>query len=132
MRSWLADGCMCGHRKITCDLHEAGEGAPSGAPADEARRSAGPDRLRQQAAPPGRSGWPSGHRVGLGVRARIPNMVWIADITGLLQRIEERADQTTHLPDANGGSLGYVRLHRDVLQLDSPTWFRRRLVTGGV
>lgn len=26
MRSWLADGCMCGHRKITCDLREAGEG----------------------------------------------------------------------------------------------------------
>src|SRR5690606_22256730 len=49
-----------------------------------------------------------------------------------LQRPEEGADQAADLPDASHCCFGRVRLHRDVLQPDSPAWFRWRHVTGRV
>ena len=50
----------------------------------------------------------------------------------LLQRPEEGADQAADLPDASHCCFGRVRLHRDVLQPDSPAWLRWRHVTGRV
>ena len=51
---------------------------------------------------------------------------------GGTSRPEEGAHQAADLPITRHGGIGRIRLHRDVLQPNPPTWFRRRAVAGRV